>query len=76
MLSTALRSWLIAGWLATLTGIVAVSVAVGANLSTTSWLLALGLAPGIVMVLLGRGAASPTVAEILHAVDSNTGRGR
>jgi len=70
MLNTDFRPWLIGGWLATVAVIVAISVAVGANLSTTSLLLALGLAPTIVMTLVRGDAASPTVAEILHSVDA------
>lgn len=74
MLNTIFRSSLIAGCIATLAMIVAVSVAMDANLSTTALLLALGLAPAIVMVLMANGAPSPTVAQILHAVETKHGR--
>jgi hypothetical protein len=75
MVSTAnYRPWLIGGWLMTLAVIVTVSMAMDANRSTTWLLLALGMAPALVMALLRGGAASPTVAEILHSVDAKNGR--
>lgn len=70
MLNTAFRSWLVGGWLATVSVTVAISVAMGANLSTTALLLALGVAPAIVTMLLANGIPSPSVAEILHTVDA------
>ena len=73
MLNIAFRTWLIGGWIAILAVIVAVSVSMGANLSTTSLLLALGAAPAAVMSAL-KGTSSPTVAEILHAVETKDGR--
>lgn len=75
MLNTAiLRTWLISGWVALFVVIVSVSVATRASLATTSLLLALGAAPGVVMAFLRNGAASPTVAEILYAVETKDGR--
>jgi len=74
MLNTAFRSVLIAGWLATLAVVVAVSVSMGANTSTTALLLALAAAPGIVTVFLARGTPSPSVAQILYAVDTGDRR--
>jgi multisubunit Na+/H+ antiporter MnhG subunit len=74
MLNTVSRSWLIGGWFATLAVVVAFSVASGASLSTSALLLAIGLAPPVVMRLIGAGAPSPTVAEILHSVDAKDGR--
>jgi hypothetical protein len=47
--------------------ILGMSVAMGANLSTTALVLALGVAPGIVIAHLAHGAASPSVAETLYA---------
>ena len=69
-----LRSSLIVGGLATLAAIAGVSVAMDANLSTTALLLALGAAPAIVMALMKIGAPAPTVAQILHAVETTDGR--
>ena len=75
MLNTAiLRTWLISGWVTLFVVIVTVSVTMSASLATTSFLLALGVAPGVVMAFLRNGAASPTVAEILHAVETKDGR--
>ena len=74
MLSSLLRPWLIGGWIATLAVILVISVAMGASLSTTVFLLALGLAPAIVMALVKGGGSSPTVAEILHTADSTDSR--
>jgi hypothetical protein len=70
MLNRVSRMWLIGAWIALLAVIVTISVAMGASLSTTSLLFALGVAPGAVMAMLRAGASSPTVAEILHTVDS------
>ena len=50
------------------------SVALGATLTTSVVLLALGVAPVCVMLLIGFGAPPPTVAELLYAVDTNDGR--
>jgi hypothetical protein len=49
-------------------------MAMGANLSTTALLLALGVAPGVVVVLLAQSAPSPSVANILHSVERNDDR--
>ena len=75
MLNTMWRSsGLVGGWLSGVAIIVAASVAMGANLSTSALLLVLGVAPGMVMAALANGAPSPTVAEILHAVEMKDGR--
>jgi hypothetical protein len=37
---------------------------------TTAFLLALGIAPGIVIIMLSDTATSPTIAEILHSVET------
>jgi hypothetical protein len=71
MLNTDLLPWLFGGWLATLTAVVTIGVAMGANLSTIAFLLALAAAPAVVMALVKRGEAGPTVAEILHAVHTH-----
>jgi hypothetical protein len=68
MLSTDRQPWLLGGWLATVAGIVTVRVTMGANVSTASLLVALGVASAIVMGLVKRGAWRPTVAEIVRAV--------
>lgn len=69
MLNTVSRSWLIGGWLATVAVIVAVSVAMGATLSTGVLLLAMGIVPVMILVISGAGSSSPTVAEILHTAE-------
>ena len=74
MLNNGFQSWLIGGWLATVAVAVAVSVAMDANVSTTALILALGMSPGLVTMLIARSAPSPTVAEILHSVDAKEGR--
>lgn len=74
MLSNLSRSVVVGGWVALLAVIVAVSIAMGANVSTTALLLALGIAPAIVALLIARGASSPSVAEILYSVETKDGR--
>jgi hypothetical protein len=74
MLNTMFRTSLIGGWVTLLAVMVTLSITMGASLSTTSLLLVLGVAPGVVMALLRNGASSPTVAEILHAVDAKDRR--
>ena len=59
--------------MATLVVIVIVSRAMGASLVTTPFLLALGAAPWILMLLLPRRALSPSVAEIIYAARMNDG---
>ena len=67
-------SWLTGGWMAVVAIIVAMSMAMGAKISTTALLLALGVAPGIVIALLAQSAPSPSVADILHSVEKNDRR--
>jgi len=75
MLKNVTRTGLVGGvWFATLAVIVGSSVAMGATLSTSALLLAMGVLPAIIMMLLKAGAPSPTVAEILHSVDAKDGR--
>jgi hypothetical protein len=75
MVSIALRSSLvIGGWILGVAIILVVSMAMGANLSTAALLVALGVAPGLVVALLAEGAPSPTVAQILHSVETKDGR--
>jgi hypothetical protein len=74
MVSTLFRSSFIKGCVATLAAIVALSTTMGASLSTTAFLLVLGAAPWILMLVLPRSAPSPSVAEILHTANTNAGR--
>ena len=67
-------SWVIGGWIAAEATITVTSMVLGANLSTTALLGALGVVPGIVIVLLASGAPSPTVAQMLHAVETTDRR--
>jgi hypothetical protein len=74
MVKTTRRSWMIGGWMATMAVLVAVSMALDANRSTTGLLIALGVSLGLVIVFMSSRAPSPSVAEILHAVDTNERR--
>ncbi len=57
----------ITAWLLAVAVLAAVSIGVGAKISTTISLLVLSASPIVVMWLLAQHAAPPTVAEILHA---------
>ena len=74
MLNNISRSWVIGSWCTTLAIIIAISVAIGASPSTSVLLLVMGVAPAIVMALIGGNGPSQTVAEILHSVDAKDGR--
>ena len=75
MLKSISPTWLLGGWFAAVAVIIALSVAMDARLSTSVLLFVIGVAPAVVMVLIGAGAApSPTVAEILHSVNAKDGR--
>jgi hypothetical protein len=65
------RSWLLGGWCATVAVLVAATVALGADTSTSVILLVLGVTPAVIMMLIG-GTTAPTVAEILHSVETKT----
>ena len=65
-----LRSF--AGWIAVLAGIAATSVAMDANLSTTAFLVALGIAPGIVLAIVLRGTPSPSVGQMLYSAGKDS----
>ena len=69
--SVARSAWATGSWLTAVTLVTVASVAMGANLSTTASLVALAIAPGIVVALIGSGAPPPTVAEILHSVETD-----
>jgi hypothetical protein len=75
MLNRTSPTWLLGGWLATVAVVVAVSMALGARLTTSGLLLMIGIAAAAVMVLINAGSAQkPTVAEILYSVDTNDRR--
>ena len=76
MVNTIFTSWVIGGWIAAVAIIMVTSVAMGANPSTITLLVALGVASGIVAALLRDGAPSPTVAQILHSAETKDGRSR
>jgi hypothetical protein len=69
-----LPSWAIGAYVATLALMVAISLALEANLSTTLFLLVLGVSPAIVIAVLAGGTPSPTPAEILYSVRARTDR--
>jgi len=74
MLNVAFRTWLIGGWIIALALVVTVSMSMAASPSTMVLFAALGIAPGVVIALLKRGAPAPTVAEILHTANAEEGR--
>jgi hypothetical protein len=65
---------LIGSWIAALVILVAVSISLHARVSTTAFLFALGVAPGIVIAVLSRSAPMESVAQLLHAVETKDGR--
>ena len=67
MVNNVIPKWLLGAWFASVAVIVAASVRMDAQLSTTALLLVVGMAPAIIMLLIQAGAAPPTVAEILYA---------
>jgi hypothetical protein len=74
MLNNISRSWVIGSWCTTLAVIVAIRVAIGASPSTSALFLVMGVAPAIVIALIGGSGPSQTAAEILHSVDAKDGR--
>ena len=70
MLNAFRSSWLFSAWIAAVAIIVAVSIAMGANLLTTALLLTFGIAPAIVVALLMNGEPSASVAQILHSAET------
>ena len=74
MLKTISRSWLIGGWTAIVALVVAVSVAMGANMSTTALLLAIGVTPLIVAAFVKGGPPSQSVSQILYSVENKASR--
>lgn len=75
MLNAAFRSaWLMGAWVAAMGIVVATSMTMGANVSTTAALLSLGVAPAVLVAILAQGRPSPTVAQILHSVETTAHR--
>ena len=70
MLNNLSRSVMVGGWLVMMAAILAVTMTMGAKLSTTAMLLALGVAVALVPVLIVGSAPSPSVAEILRSVET------
>ncbi len=54
--------------------VITATLAMGANISTTIFVLGLCLTPAIVMVLLANNAPAPSVAQILHRLHTKDGR--
>jgi hypothetical protein len=67
-------SRLIGGCAAAGTLVVAASMAMGASLSTSAFVLVLCMTPAIVMALLANNAPAPSVAQILYTVEKEHGR--
>ena len=67
-------SRLIGSWIAALVILVAVSISLHARVSTTAFLFALGVAPGVVIAVLSRSAPVETVAQLLYATETKDGR--
>ena len=64
------RTGIVSGiWLAGVAGLIACSVAMGASVATSSLVLVVGASSMGVALLIGLGAPSPTVAEVLYAVN-------
>jgi hypothetical protein len=74
MFNTISPTWLLGGWLVAVVAIVAWSVTLDARLSTSAFLFGIGLAPAVVLLFMRAGAASPTVAEILHSTPARDDR--
>jgi hypothetical protein len=74
MLNGISPTWLLGSWFAVVALVVAWSVSLEARFSTSALVVAVGVAPAVVMRLLRAGAPSPTVAEILHATHAKNGR--
>ena len=66
---------LLIGWFLAVAVIVVWSVAADAKLATSALLFVVGAAPAIVTIMIGLDGPSMTVAEILHSVHSEDGRG-
>jgi hypothetical protein len=74
MLNNISSTWLLSSWFAVVAVIVASSVGMDARLSTSAYLLALGMAPPLVLMVMRAGTPAPTVAEILHTATTKDGR--
>lgn len=67
-------SSLIGVWVASVALVVAASMEMGAEVSTTALLIGLSITPAIVVVALAMGRPSPSVAHILHSLHAKDGR--
>ena len=74
MMTLVSRNALIGGWCAMVAVLLAFSVVMGASVSTSALLLALGLAGPVIIVLIGGGAPSQTVAEMIRSTDTKSDR--
>jgi hypothetical protein len=72
--ATLSSSWLIGAWLAIVATSAVASVVMGASLSTTALLLALGIAPAVIMAVLSYSQPPQSVAQILYAVEKKDRR--
>jgi UPF0716 family protein affecting phage T7 exclusion len=72
MLNDITRNRLVGLWFAAVAVVIAFVIGIGMNLGvgTTVLLLTLSLVPPGIIMVLWRGAPTPTVAEILHAANS------
>jgi hypothetical protein len=76
MVNVPSRTGFVGFWFAAV-AIAAASVAlagVPVSLSTTALLLTMCLVPPAILLFVSRGAAPPTVGELLYAVDEQKGR--
>ena len=74
MLNNISQTWILGGSFAIALAIVAWSVAMGASVSTSAFLLGICMAPAIVMQFMRAGTPAPTVAEILHSTNTRDPR--
>jgi hypothetical protein len=78
MLKDISRTRLIGAWCAAVVVIGACGVVAGipVTVSFATLLLAIGLMPPAILLLLWRGAPPPTIAELLYSVDTPSKDGR
>ncbi len=75
MMNATLRSsWLLGAWLAAVATSAAACVAMGASLSTAAVVLALGIAPAVIMAVLTHSQPPQSVAQILYSVEKKDRR--
>jgi len=66
--------WLLVAGVGVIATVVAFSVGMHARVSTSVFLVAIGLAPLVVFMFMRGGVPAPTVAEILHSATTKDGR--